>query len=82
MKAKFIAKNYQDKGARFEVLGSTEKAILLRLAKNKMIAFQVIDFREDYPETEEDKQKANIFRSSSQKSAEKEYATRNQLKIS
>lgn len=84
MKKVFIAKNYQNKGTRFEVLGMTARAILLKITQKGTgrNAFQVLDACDDYPETEEDKQKANIFRTVSQKVAEKEYSDRNQLKIS
>lgn len=62
-----LQKNYQDKGARFEILGTTPVAILLKMKKGKRIAFQVLDACDNYPETEEEKQKVNIFRTVSQR---------------
>ena len=79
----YIAKEHFNKGKRYQVLFQTEAAIFLEISmgkKNK--TYQVIDFVENYPKRESQLKLLNPFRTISFAAAEKEYANRNQTKIS
>ena len=83
MKGVHIGKEYFNKGKRYQVLFQTDVAILLEVSmgkKNK--AYQVIDFVKNYPKKEKYLETLNPFRTVSLYSASKEYAKRNQTKIS
>lgn len=81
MKKVSIGKSYYNKGKRYEVLGKSRAAILLRVTHNKQTAFQVIDFTEEYPTKVFELDKLNPFFTGSLYEAEQEYSNRNQLKI-
>lgn len=81
MKEVHISKDYFNKGKRYQVIMSSDNAILLEVKVAKVKTYQVIDAVDEYPSTEKDLDKLNPFRTVSINIAEKEYARRNQTQI-
>ena len=76
-----IGKQYYNKGKRYEVLGETAEAILLKVTYKGRDAYNVIDFCEELPEKSIQFEELNPFRSLILEEAKEEYKDRNQLKI-